>query len=58
MTEETRGRKPKAINDIIDTEILKFRDQIVLDKNSKLNKFWITSYFYICVIYVMFILVL
>jgi len=39
MAEETRGRKPKAINDIIETEIMKFRNDIILDKKSKLYNF-------------------
>lgn len=35
MTEETRGRKPKLINNVIDSEIIKFKNEIILDKNSK-----------------------
>jgi hypothetical protein len=39
MAYKTRGRKPKLINDIIDSEIMKFRDQIVLENNSNLIVF-------------------
>jgi hypothetical protein len=39
MADESRERKPKAINDIIDSEISKFRDQIVLKNISKLDSF-------------------
>ncbi|KAL4091007.1 hypothetical protein QTP88_025751 [Uroleucon formosanum] len=35
MADETRGRKPKAINDLIRSEIMEFRDQIVLKKNTR-----------------------
>jgi hypothetical protein len=45
MEDENRGRKPKAINDLIDSEIMKFRNQIVLENNSKLNSFLIFIYF-------------
>ncbi|KAL5237420.1 hypothetical protein ACI65C_004830 [Semiaphis heraclei] len=33
MAEETRGRKPKLINNVIDSEIIKFKNEIILDKN-------------------------
>jgi hypothetical protein len=39
MVDEKRGRKPKAIRDLIDSEIMEFRDQIVLENNNKLNNF-------------------
>jgi hypothetical protein len=39
MADETRGSKPKAISDLIHSEIMDFRDQIVLENNSKLNHF-------------------
>jgi hypothetical protein len=49
MVDKTRGRKPKTINDITDSEIMKFRDQIVLKNNRELNSFLIFTYFiWIC----------
>jgi hypothetical protein len=39
MANETKRRKPKAISDLIDSEIMDLRDQIVLENNSKLNNF-------------------
>jgi hypothetical protein len=48
MEDESRGRKPKAINDIIESEIMKFKNQIVLENKSKLNSFLIFIYF-ICI---------
>jgi hypothetical protein len=55
MADETRGRKFKAINDIIDSEIMKFRNQIVLENNNKLKSFMIFIYFiWICLFWRLF----
>jgi hypothetical protein len=45
MTDKTRERKPKVINNIIDSELMKFRDQIILENNNNLNSFMMFIYF-------------